>query len=552
MSKEKVFYGRVSTMKEEQDSSIVNQEQYFNERGINKGYIDRGSGTSIDKRPKFQEMLKECGLDIKKVKSGSKYKSVVIETYKDSKINYIYTKSISRFARSVRDTLEICEMLKKKKVYVIFEDINKSTEDESFFMTMSIMAIMAENESREKSRSIRMGSEMTAKQGKVRSVRAYGYKYNKEDNTLTAIPEEAEIIKKMFELRGEGFGGRVIANKLNELGFKPRTADEWRANVINKITKNPIYYGATARNRYECNTLFSENNHRLKAEDEWILTMNNKIDAIIDKETFDKAQEVRKKYTTDDKTTGGKWTGRGELSGKIICEQCLKAYTKNKDTKIRDYGKYERIFFNCSTKKRKGKSACDNPNVPIENIEKLLSIYIGEGKYKRICENFINMFINKSNKYIDELNGSINKDNKIEIENNENKILELKEKLTKIISLYIEGTIPKDILDNMKEPIEKEIKEIEKINYTLSVSDEEIVSKIQKIESLKKQAVEFVNTIPNDITREDFIEEYLIRITVKKNGDLRPLTKIHALTIILNKIVGVVSDKIDINELRGL
>ena len=145
-----VYYGRVSTKKHEQDSSVINQEMYFKEKGINKGYIDRSGGTTIDKRPEFQEMLNQCGLSVKKIKSGTKHKSVVVDSNKESKVKYIYTKSIQRFARNVSECLEICRMLSDKGTYVIFEDLNKSTEDKSFFMTMSIMATMAENESLEK------------------------------------------------------------------------------------------------------------------------------------------------------------------------------------------------------------------------------------------------------------------------------------------------------------------------------------------------------------------------------------------------------------------
>ena len=104
MNRIDVFYARVSTLKEEQDSSIENQERYFKDKGINIGYVDRGSGTSIEKRPEFQELLKDCGLDIKSVKGATKNKLVVVESNRESKIRYIYTKSISRFARNVRDT----------------------------------------------------------------------------------------------------------------------------------------------------------------------------------------------------------------------------------------------------------------------------------------------------------------------------------------------------------------------------------------------------------------------------------------------------------------
>lgn len=539
---EKVYYGRVSTKKDEQDSSIVNQKEYFKEKGIKKGYIDRSSGTTIDKRVEFQKLLNDCGLDIRKVKSGTKYKSVVVDSNRKSKINYIYTKSISRFARNVSECLEIARMLRNKGVYVVFEDINKSTEDESFFLTMGIMATMAESESREKSRSIKMGASMSAKAGVVRSWSAYGYSYNKEENILTAIPEEVEIVKKIFDLKLEGFGGRKIANELNSLGYKTRNDKSWLPNVVNRIVKNPIYTGVTTRNRYDTNKLFGNNNHKLKPEDEWILLDNSKVEPIISKEVFNKCQEIRKK-ATHESSKAGVWKGRGEFASKIVCGKCRQYYTRNKDTKIRDYGKYERVFFNCSTKKRLGKSACDSRNVPVEEIENLLNIYIGKDKYKKVCGKFLEAMIGTSDKAIKELKDSINKDNKIEIEINENKIKELKEQLGKLLDLYLADKISTDILDSRKIPLEKEIESLEKINNKLNESESEILSKIKNIESLKQQTIDFVKKIPSYIYREDFIENYLMYIVVKEDGKLMPITRGDLLIIVLNKMIRGISDE---------
>lgn len=535
MKKNKVFYGRVSTKKEEQDSSIINQEQYFKERGIKKGYIDRGSGTSIDKRPQFQQMLKDAGLDIKKVKSNSKYKSVVVETNKESKISYIYTKSISRFARNVRDALEICELLKRKGVYVHFEDLNKCTNDESFFVTMGIMAIMAENESREKSRSIKMGAAMSAKNGIVRSNSAYGYIYNKEEKILTAIPEEAEIVKQIFEMKANGLGGRKIANELNKLGYRTREEKEWLPNVINRMVKNPIYFGATVRNKYETNTLFNNNSRKLKDEKEWIVIKNNKVEPIISEELFNKAQEVRKKYTTDDKENGN-WCGRGELSQKIMCSKCKEYYTRNRDTKKRVYGEYVRVFYNCSTKKRYGKSKCDARNVSEEEIENLINIYVGDN-YKKIANNFLNnLILKKVNDTIERLKCSINADNTKEIDSNNTKIDKLKSKLKKLITLCLEDSITKDVFKEMKLDIENKIYALEKENSKLSECEDEIMSKIKAITDIVDKAKETVKEIPSSLTREEFIENHLINIIVKEKK-LMLLTEIHALSVILIKII---------------
>ena len=533
----KVFYGRVSTKKDEQDSSILNQEKYFAEKGIKKGYIDRSSGTTIDKRPEFQQLLKDCGLDIKKVKSGTKYKSVVVDTSKKSKIKYIYTKSISRFARNVSECLEIARMLKAKGTYVIFEDINKSTEDESFFMTMSIMATMAENESREKSRSIKMGAAMSAKAGVVRSWSAYGYEYDKETNTMKAIPEEAEVIRKIFELKvNNGWGGRRIANELNKLSYRTRKDKEWLPHVINKIVKNPIYTGMTTRNRYDSNNLFGNNNRKLKSEDEWILINNGKVEQIIDEETFNKAQEVRKKFTTEDKANGN-YVGVSELAQKIICEKCNKTYTRNKDTKVRSYGKYERVFYNCSTKKKYGKDKCNNRNVSQEELDKVINKYIKPGHYKKLSYLALNnVFEEYAGNYITDLKASINLDNKDRIKENDVKISKLKAKLSKLLDMYLDDGIAEDVYKEKEQYLKNEINKIEKENINLNESESEILDRINTITQIKNEAIDLVNNIEDNISREDFIENHILYIEVKEDS-LFVVTRLH---ILLAELVGKV------------
>ena len=123
--------------------------------------------------------------------------------------------------------------------------------------------------------------------------------------------------------------------------------------------------------------------------------------------------------------------------------KCNQSYTRNKDTKVREYGTYERIFYNCSTKKRFGKSKCDARNVPSEEIENLLNIYVGKGKYKKVADNFLNKGIyKKATKAIKRLEDYINNtEDKYKIEANKNEINKLKDKLKKILDVYLDDGI---------------------------------------------------------------------------------------------------------------
>ena len=78
-------------------------------------------------------------------------------------------------------------------------------------------------------RDFRMRNDVTAREGKVWSTVAYGYK---SDNGYLAIDEtEAEIVKEIYALSLSGMGTRTIANKLNERGVPTRKNKIFRSTI---------------------------------------------------------------------------------------------------------------------------------------------------------------------------------------------------------------------------------------------------------------------------------------------------------------------------------
>ena len=107
-------YCRVSTDSEEQLTSYQNQMRVYTEMiAANKKwefaglYADEGiSGTRADKRPEFQRMIRDC---------------------QNGKIDYIITKSVSRFARNTVECLEYVRSLKAQGIGIFFEEQNIDT-----------------------------------------------------------------------------------------------------------------------------------------------------------------------------------------------------------------------------------------------------------------------------------------------------------------------------------------------------------------------------------------------------------------------------------------
>lgn len=137
-------YCRVSTLNEEQSESFeVQQQRYLKLISKHKGwtlvkiYADEGrSATSVKKRSGFLQMMEDC---------------------KVGKIDLIITKAINRFARNAVDCLTYTRMLKNLShpVGVYFETQNINTIEQRGEMLLGVLASFAQNESEEKSESMR-------------------------------------------------------------------------------------------------------------------------------------------------------------------------------------------------------------------------------------------------------------------------------------------------------------------------------------------------------------------------------------------------------------
>jgi site-specific DNA recombinase len=190
-------YCRVSTETEEQNSSYEVQVAHYTEfikknnewefAGI---FADDGiSGTNTKKREEFNRMIDEC---------------------MEGKIDLVITKSISRFARNTLDCLKYIRQLKEKNIAVFFEKENINTMDAKGEVLLTIMASLAQQESQSLSQNVKLGLQYRYQQGKVQvnHNRFMGYTKDEEGN-LIIVPEEAEIIKRIYReyLEGKSLAG---------------------------------------------------------------------------------------------------------------------------------------------------------------------------------------------------------------------------------------------------------------------------------------------------------------------------------------------------------
>ena len=335
-------YARVSSGKDTMLHSLSAQVSYYNNLiqsnpewlfcGV---YADEALTGTKDNRENFQKLLSEC-------RAGH--------------IDLIITKSISRFARNTVTLLETVRELKGLGVDVWFEEQNVHSLSSDGELMLTILASYAQEESYSASENKKWQIRRDFEQGKVSSITMLGYKRNR-NGVLEIIPEEAEIVKLIFNSYLSGMGKQAIANMLNEMHIPTKFENKWSGDAIKRIITNEKYCGELMLQKF-----YSEN-HLTKRK----MVNTGKLrkfhveevhEPIIEKTVFDavqkRLQENQEKFTTD-KSTAVAYP----FTGKIQCQCCGKNYRR----KTTPTG----IVWCCATYNTRGKKYCPKSKMIPEN-----------------------------------------------------------------------------------------------------------------------------------------------------------------------------------------
>ena len=175
-------------------------------------YADEGiTGTREDKRDEFQRMLKDC---------------------RKGKIDRIYTKSISRFSRNIRDCLKSVRELKSLGITIYFEKENIDTANMTDEMMITIMGGLAQEESTSISQNMRWSIQKRMQNGTYKNATPpFGYK--KVNGDLEVDENQASIVRQMFEWYINGYGLQSIANELNSMNVpSSKQSVLWKADNV--------------------------------------------------------------------------------------------------------------------------------------------------------------------------------------------------------------------------------------------------------------------------------------------------------------------------------
>lgn len=272
-------YCRVSTDLESQQSSIDAQVTAFQSEILrHEGwklagiYTDKGiSGTSVKSRKAFMKMMKDA---------------------KAGKIDYIITKSVSRFARNTVDVLKYTRLLKSYGVYVLFEEQKIDTANAVSEMILTVQAAFAQEESHSISENLKQGKRKRYEMGIPQWHAVYGYRKGQNADDWVIEEKEAAVIKNVFELYLLGRTFWQICKILNDEKIPTARGNKWTPTLISFLIHNEKYNGDIVMQKYYSSDFMK---HSLVRNSAGILPryyLKNHHPAIVDRESFLIAQKI--------------------------------------------------------------------------------------------------------------------------------------------------------------------------------------------------------------------------------------------------------------------
>ena len=332
-------------------------------------------------------------------RKGRKSLELMIEDACNGKIDYIITKSLSRFSRNTVDALEIIRLLKGRRVAMYFENEKIDTLEQFSEMELAIRCALAQEESRNMSENIMWGYKRKFERGDyfVDYKRFMGYRC--ENGNLEIIPEEAQTIRMIFYMYLMGKTLNQIKDELEKENIKTATGkDNWSTYVIQKMLKNEKYAGCTLMQKTYCPNYVTGIRKINRGEvDQYF--MEDTHPAIVSKDIYQRVQEEMYKreriiYKEDGTTEISRkaYSGKYLFSNLLVCGHCGASYRRRTER-----GK---VVWRCATRIEKGKAVCnDSVTVSEEKLKELLAENVCCGSYDedvvRNCVSCVKVFADR-------------------------------------------------------------------------------------------------------------------------------------------------------------
>ena len=500
------IYARVSTEHEAQISALGNQIQYYDdlfekhpEWELYDRYIDEGiTGTSVKKRKNFMRMMQDAS---------------------KNKFDLIVTREVSRFARNTVDTLQQTRILRREGVEVYFTEDNIWTmNDEDGELRLTIMATLAQNESKKTSVRVKAGQMISFKNGVL-----YGngniLGYDRIGKEYVVNELQARTVRRIFDLYLDGNGVRKIQFVLEKEGHLTATGlTKWQPGNISRILRNPFYCGTIVyRKQFVPDFLEQKKINNFGKVDKVIV--EGRHTPIVTKEQFEKVQQIlsSKSESVHNKGCRGKKISKDVWCRKMKCE-CGSSYNrvtwhKSSEGPQYAYQCYSQIRTGTfKTRERKGLSTegiCVTKMVPRWKLEVMADIIFQkfwndrEGVLAIANEMLDNCYENEHDNEV--LDRKRDLEDKMELWN---------QKYNNLLDMRMAGEIEKDRYDEKRDQILKEQqhlkKQLEIIGGETGLSDDIYMDKVEILKYGLEQNFNFsTRHIPEEVI-DAFIKEIIV------------------------------------------
>ena len=440
------IYCRVSTERQENEGTIESQiaalREFANKEGytVTNEYADNGYSGELLARPGLDKLRDDATKD--------KFEAVLIH-------------SPDRLARKYGYHYLINEELKKRNIRIIFKSRPSNNDTPEEFISNGITELVAEYEKLKILERTRRGKLHKAENGNIiGSIAPYGYDYVPKTKAKTGHykvnESEAKIVKKIFGLLvNKELSVRSIAKELTRIGIEPRKGLHWRTSTLHRILRDRTCTGVTFYNKHiSCEPKKpkvtsnykrrSNTSLRLRPVDEWIEIKLPKHLIIIDKKTFELAQkQLRRNSKLSLRNVKHKYL----LRGLIECGSCSSPF----------HGEscHKKLYYRCGNRDRTFPlpKECNASSIKAERIEPL--VWNAVSKALQNPKLIIDQVEKKQARLQDSQSNT-----EFLIKDIDKEIDKLSEKIDRLLDIYTDGSISKDMLNSRIGKLQKQKNEL--------------------------------------------------------------------------------------------
>lgn len=434
-------YCRVSKATEEQLTSFENQKEYY-ENLISKNehwqlvsiYADEGiSGTKTAKRHEFNRMIADA---------------------MDGKIDLIITKSVSRFARNVVDTITYVRALKDSSVEVIFEGENIQTSAMEGELLLTVLSAVAQMQVENLSENVNWSLRKKMESGEIVGFSGcLGYDYNSGEKKIIINEKEAEIVRLIFSRYLGGAGCYTIAKELTKIGYRTkRGSRKWHESTVRTILKNEKYCGDVLQGKTFTKDVLNHTRVKNRGEKAQYIVRNNH-EALVERTEFEEVQAImnERRVQLNLKEGAQRLSRKYAFSKMITCGFCGSSYTRRKH---HSSSKYEHFSWTCIKPGKGFRSECPSSKSIREDIIE-----------QAFLECF-NMLLSESDDVIESFLSTVKKtlesaDHSKELTEFESKMGNVSDKMDNLVKLNIESKISTELYEKNYEELEEELAYLE-------------------------------------------------------------------------------------------